>query len=88
MYERKTGYNGCGRGSKDWVAEVPTQIKPDVKAKPQLIDGEMMYVGKGKDKGKFYKQDLFDKRFKVIPGKIKSRFFRGSAEKVLQLNAY
>lgn len=86
MYQRNSG--GVGRGTKDWFAEVPAQLIPDVKEKAEMIDGQMMYVGKGKFKGKFYIQDLFDKRFKVIKGKIKSRFYKGSSEKVLQLNTY
>lgn len=80
MYQRQNAHGRNGRGVKDWVAEVPTLLMPDVHPKPKKIKGEKMYVGKGKDAGKFYKVDLFDKQFKVTPGKIKPRSYRAPLE--------
>jgi hypothetical protein len=62
------------RKSNGWHPEKPFIQRPHVK----LVNG--MYIGIGKDKGKMYIKDLFDKMFSVVKGQIFPKYYKGKIE--------
>jgi hypothetical protein len=67
------------RKSNGWHIEKPFIQRPQV-SEATLINGSLMYVGVGKDKGKIYFKELFDKMFSVVKGQIFPKYYKGKIE--------
>jgi hypothetical protein len=63
MHYTTNGKPGSGRGAKDFHPDRPKITRPNIHELPVEADGELYYVGKGKDEGKTYIVRLFDAMF-------------------------
>lgn len=83
MIKQKNIGAGSGRGVHEFHPERPLLTVPKVNPVPRKIDGVKMYVGVGRDKGRLFIQEAFDRMFKVVRTPIKRRSYKGERLDVL-----